>query len=74
MKWSQLANWGDDAIVLDGIVIHGAIDCTSHYRQRVHPGQSFFYRGDKRAHFITAQVYFSNFLEIFKWNKLKDLF
>lgn len=34
----------------------GAIDCTSHYRCRTHPNQHLFYRGDKRAHFITAQV------------------
>jgi len=33
-----------------------AIDCTSHFRRRVHPGQRLFYRGDKHAHFLTAQV------------------
>lgn len=34
----------------------GAVDCTSHYRWRVHPGQSLYYRGDKHAHMLTAQV------------------
>jgi hypothetical protein len=34
------------------------IDCTSHYRDRVHPGQELYYRGDKHAHFLTAQVWF----------------
>lgn len=32
------------------------IDCTPHYRDRVHPGQHLFYRGDKHAHFLTSQV------------------
>eukprot|EP01117_Protostelium_nocturnum_P000312 TRINITY_DN1037_c0_g1_i1.p1 TRINITY_DN1037_c0_g1~~TRINITY_DN1037_c0_g1_i1.p1 ORF type:complete len:182 (-),score=1.92 TRINITY_DN1037_c0_g1_i1:99-644(-) len=36
--------------------ILGAIDCTSHFRCRVHPGQALYYRGDKHGHFITAQV------------------
>lgn len=35
---------------------HGAIDCTTHLRWRVHPWQSDFYRGDKHAHFLTAQL------------------
>lgn len=34
----------------------GAVDCTSHYRCRVHPGQACYYRGDKHGHFLTAQV------------------
>lgn len=34
----------------------GAVDCTSHYRNRVHPGQADYYRGDKHAHFVTDQV------------------
>jgi len=32
------------------------MDCTSHFRDRVHPGQRRYYRGDKGAHFLTAQV------------------
>jgi len=32
------------------------IDCTSHFRNRVHPRQHLYYRGDKHAHFLTAQV------------------
>ena len=32
------------------------IDCTSHVRDRVHPGQELYYRGDKHCHFLTAQV------------------
>jgi len=34
----------------------GAIDCTSHLRNRVHPWSTEHYRGDKHAHFITAQL------------------
>jgi len=34
----------------------GAIDCSSHFRNRVHPRQADYYRGDKHAFFITAQV------------------
>jgi hypothetical protein len=34
----------------------GAIDCTSHVRNRVHPWSTEYYRGDKHAHFITAQL------------------
>jgi len=32
------------------------LDCTSHFRHRVHPGQALFYRGDKHAHFLNAFV------------------
>lgn len=39
-----------------GVLIHGAIDCTSHFRRRVHPGQACYYRGDKKGFFLTAQV------------------
>ncbi|KAL6051489.1 DDE Tnp4 domain-containing protein [Balamuthia mandrillaris] len=37
-------------------MVAGAIDCTSHYRCRVHPGQALYYRGDKHGHFLSAQV------------------
>jgi len=33
-----------------------AIDGTAHYRNRVHPGQRVWYRGDKKCHFMAAQV------------------
>ena len=36
--------------------ISAAIDCTPHYRQRVHPRQGDYYRGDKHGHFLNAQV------------------
>jgi hypothetical protein len=32
------------------------IDCTSHNRNRTHPGQSWYYRGDKHTTFMTAQL------------------
>lgn len=35
---------------------YGAIDCSDHPRKRVHPGQSMWYRGDKRQHMLTSQV------------------
>jgi len=34
----------------------GAIDCTSHFRFRVHPRQADWYSGDKGRFFHTAQV------------------
>lgn len=34
----------------------GSIDCTSHPRDRVHPGQDTYYRGDKMMHFVTSQI------------------
>lgn len=37
-------------------IVHGAVDCTTHRRDRVHPGQWFYYRGDKHYHFIASQV------------------
>ena len=40
----------------DGESDFGAIDCTAHYRNRVHPFSSEFYRGDHHRHFLTAQV------------------
>ena len=38
----------------EGVV--GAIDCTAHFRNRVHPRQADYYRGDKHAFFLLAQV------------------
>ena len=35
---------------------YAAIDCAPHYRNRVHPFSSEFYRGDQHAHFMTAQL------------------
>lgn len=37
-------------------LIAGAIDGTCHFRERVHPGQANWYRGDKHRHFALAQV------------------
>lgn len=48
-KWPTSFEFGFNGTV-------GAIDCTSHFRNRIHPGQALLYRGDKHAHFITAQV------------------
>lgn len=36
--------------------VAGAVDCTTHFRCRVHPNQHLYYRGDKHGHFISAQV------------------
>jgi hypothetical protein len=41
--------------------VSGAIDCTSHFRNRVHPRQGDYYCGDKRGHFISDQVSFFSF-------------
>lgn len=37
----------------EGVI--GAIDCTPHYRWRVHPRQVDWYRGDKHAFFTTGE-------------------
>lgn len=42
-----------DAVFLNA---SGAIDCSSHYRNRVHPFECEYYRGDVHAHFLTAQL------------------
>lgn len=36
--------------------VSAALDCTPHYRDRVHPGSSNWYRGDKHAHFYNVQL------------------
>jgi len=36
--------------------IHGVIDSTPCFRERVHPGQALYYRGDKHAHFLNVQL------------------
>jgi hypothetical protein len=36
--------------------VSGAIDCTSHFRNRIHPGSTLLYRSDKRGHFLTCQA------------------
>ena len=41
---------------LDFCATVGSIDCSSHFRQRVHPGSCLFYRGDKRGFFLTAEL------------------
>jgi hypothetical protein len=40
----------------DGAPDFAAIDCAPHYRNRVHPFNCEYYRGDHRAHFLTAQL------------------
>jgi len=34
----------------------GAIDCSSHFRNRVHPGQANYFRHDKAAFFLTVHA------------------
>jgi hypothetical protein len=34
----------------------GAIDCSPHFRNRVHPHNHDYYRGDKKGHFLSAQL------------------
>jgi len=46
-----------DEAVIHGVFGHGgSIDCSSHPRARVHPGEDSFYRTDKRMHFLSSQV------------------
>lgn len=47
IKWPQ-------EMPVDSLV--GSVDCTSHFRFRVHPRQADYYRADKHGFFITAQV------------------
>ncbi len=34
----------------------GAIDCTPHFRERVHPGSLLYYRGDYKDYFLSCQL------------------
>lgn len=47
-------NW--NSIMVDHRYISGAIDATVHLRTRVHPRSTDWYRGDKHAYFMLAQV------------------
>eukprot|EP00029_Vermamoeba_vermiformis_P003770 TRINITY_DN14303_c0_g1_i1.p1 TRINITY_DN14303_c0_g1~~TRINITY_DN14303_c0_g1_i1.p1 ORF type:complete len:295 (+),score=6.65 TRINITY_DN14303_c0_g1_i1:302-1186(+) len=47
IKWPQ-------EIAADSLL--GSVDCTCHFRFRVHPRQADYYRADKHGFFITAQV------------------
>lgn len=49
-------DWDKRSYNFRGILIHGAIDCTTHFRRRIHPGQALLYRGDKKGFFLSAQV------------------
>jgi hypothetical protein len=33
-----------------------AVDCSTHPRNRIHPGQHLIFRGDKRFHFLASQL------------------
>lgn len=52
----SLIHWPDKWFATGFFNTHIAIDCTAHYRWRVHPGQADYYRGDKHAHLISGQV------------------
>ena len=52
--WAQFQDW--DSVTPGFAGAQFIMDCTSHYRRQVHPGQHLYYRGDKHAHFLTAQV------------------
>lgn len=63
VSWDDLAfHWGNR-------VIHFAVDCTSHFRNRIHPGSAMLYRSDKHGFFLTAQcvvsIKYRNFLSVF---------
>ena len=48
--------WPDQWIPSHFKATSAAIDCTPHFRRRVHPQQGDWYRGDKHGHFMNAQV------------------
>lgn len=52
----QSIQWPKKWVATGAFGAHGSVDCTAHYRWRVHPRQAEYYRGDKHAHFIAAQV------------------
>lgn len=52
----NLIHWPTDWVAEGRFGTHGAIDGTAHYRWRVHPGQANYFRGDKHAHMLSAQV------------------
>lgn len=60
IKW-DMPNWSWIANTLDsGDRFSGIIDCTSHFRYKVHPRSCDLYRTDKKGFFITAQVVIDN--------------
>ena len=50
------ANFGVIAMPWNEHLICGSIDGTCHDRERIHPRQGDWYRGDKHRHFALAQV------------------
>lgn len=52
IQWPS--NWNSIPIGFCGSQI--LIDCTSHMRNRVHPGQQLYYRGDVGGHQLTSQI------------------
>ena len=54
MEWPRGPIWSNVPFGFVGTQF--LIDCTSHPRRRIHPGQHLYYRGDKGFHFLTAQV------------------
>ena len=60
--------WPEEWIEVGRFGTHGAEDGTPHYRWRVHPGQAYYYRGDKHAHLLGAQVNKKKSEERTLWN------
>lgn len=52
----NLIHWPEQWTIHPFESVVAAIDCTTHYRCRVHPRQADYYRADKHAFFLTAQV------------------
>jgi hypothetical protein len=52
IQWPSL--WSEIPVGFGGAQV--LIDCTSHMRNRVHPGQQLYYRGDVGGHQLTSQI------------------
>jgi len=52
IRWPR--SWDSLPVGIEGSQF--AVDATAHYRNRVHPGQRLWYRGDKKGHFMAVQI------------------
>lgn len=52
----QDQNSSENTPALGSFLSCGCVDCCTHPRARVHPGEDMYYRGDKKIHFLTSQV------------------
>ena len=68
INWDSLKDIKKNALSMFGLAVVGAIDCTSHFIIRFHPGTGTYYRTDKKGHFISCQCICSLFGKILSYS------